>query len=142
MRKTILGACLAVLAACAACTTAHNAAASSLAGEWDIVEIEGSAVSAADCEEPPFLGFDAKGGNVYGSTGCNQLTGSLRADGRRGTVDFSALGCTRMLCADMRTEDRLLGAMGRVRTYALTGDSLSLADGSGRIVVRLRHRAR
>lgn len=87
----------ALLASCA--TSNKIKSISALAGEWNITEVEGKAISASDSENPPFIGFDTNENRIYGSTGCNRMTGALNANVETGKIDFGAVASTRMMCA-------------------------------------------
>lgn len=138
MKHLIATLCMA--ATVAACTSSKGTSGTAtLAGEWEITQIEGQRVDAAESEETPFLGFDAKAHNLYGSAGCNSLTGTYRANASRGTLDLSQVGCTRMLCANMQTEQRVLGALEKIHAYTVLPDgTLSLNDRSGKAVMLLQ----
>ena len=107
-----------------------------LNGEWNIENVKGEKVTA---EETPFLGFDVKEQRVYGSTGCNQLTGSLPVDSlAQGVIDFGAMGSTRKMCQDMKAEQAILGALATVEGFSFDKEGkLVLTDGEGKNVMRL-----
>ena len=79
MKKVFVSLCMAAtVAGLSSCASTKNAATlSSLSGEWNIIEINGSAVVPAPNQEFPFIGFDTKTGQVYGNSGCNRLMGSM-----------------------------------------------------------------
>lgn len=135
---------MAVALSLASCSTSQKVASlASLSGEWDIVELNGKAVTAAEGQDTPFIGFDTVQERVYGSTGCNRLTGKLVADAGKQTIDFGALGCTRMMCKDMETEQQVLTTLGEVHAFKLLKDGqLALCDGGKQTVMLLRHRAK
>ncbi len=68
MKKVFVSLCMAAtVAGLSSCASTKNAATlSSLSGEWNIIEINGSAVVPAPNQEFPFIGFDTKTGQVYG----------------------------------------------------------------------------
>lgn len=136
MTKTLLYS-LAVAALCA-CATGNQTAQPSIDGEWAVVSIDGKATSKDAGFEPAYLGFNGK--QLYGSTSCNQLTGSIAIDPSKGSVDFSQTGCTRMLCHDDQVERALLDALPRVKAYSIKGDTLTLSTSSGKAVVELAKR--
>ena len=140
MKKALATMCVA--AALASCGTSRNAVSvESLDGEWNIVRIDGQDVKAPDGQDAPFIGFDTKENRVYGSTSCNRLTGALNADAKKGTIDFGALGSTRMMCRDMDTEQKVLGALGRVKTFKVqNGGSLLLNTEDGKTVMELKQK--
>lgn len=140
MKKNFALAALAaaVMMSCGSTKSVGDAAA--LNGEWNIMEVNGSKVDKADVEEAPFLGFDAKSNNVYGCTGCNRLTGTLKVKGNGG-IDFGQMGCTQMLCANMEVERLVLDALGKTAKYSLDGTGkLTLTDNSGKTVILLEKR--
>lgn len=124
------------------CTSSKNAVKlSSLAGEWNMIEINGAVVVPAPGETFPFIAFNADNGTVYGNAGCNSLTGSFDANAKPGTIDLGALGSTRRLCPDMTTERNVLSALAQVKKYkSLDGGNMALCNGSGRPVIVLQHR--
>lgn len=108
-----------------------------LSGEWTVVSIEEGDVPAS---AGAFLGFDTVEKVVYGSTGCNQLTGAMPVDVNGSDLLFGALGCTRRMCADMSVEDAMLPALGKVVDFKIEGDALSLLDAEGNTVIALQKR--
>lgn len=138
MKKILLLlATVAVMYSCG--TTQKEVSIKSIAGEWNIVTVDGKVLAPA--EEIPFIGFNIADTLVYGSTGCNQLTGTLNADAETGTIDFSALGSTRRMCADMQTEETVLGALARVKSFNIATDGkLQLLDADKKTVVELELR--
>lgn len=116
---------------------------SAIGGEWDVVEINGTSVEPVEDQTSAFIGFDVQKNLVYGSAGCNRLTGGLNADAKAGTIDFGAMACTRMMCKDMKTEDMLLEALGKVTNYKVNGDgSMTLGNDSSKSLVVLKKRAK
>ena len=125
------------------CSTSQKAlTVDVLAGEWDVVKVDGRVVgSTEEGIDPPFIGFDTKDGRVYGSTGCNRLTGILNADAAKQTIDFGPIGSTRMMCADMETEQRVLDAIGRTSKFEVDGKgTLTLTDENGKAVMELKRK--
>lgn len=108
-----------------------------LGGEWNVVSVGDMIVpDSADA----FLGFDIAEQLVYGSTGCNQLTGSLPAELNPEVSMFAAMGSTRRMCADMSVEDALLPALGQAVDFRVDGNTLYLLDAASNIVVTLQKR--
>lgn len=138
MKKTIisLSAALMLIASCG--TTKTSEPQPALEGEWNILQVGDTQIDASNCEQPPFLGFNAKDKQLYGSTGCNLLTGSLNADAAKGTIDFSGAGSTRMLCADMQTERLVLDALSHSTGYRIEGTRMTLTDKSGKATAILQ----
>ena len=108
-----------------------------LNGEWDVLSVGELAIP--DSVEA-FLGFNITKQLVYGSTGCNQLTGALPVEVNPEVPMFAAMGSTRRMCADMTVEDALLPALGQVVNFKVEGNQLQLIDGVGKVVVVLQKR--
>jgi heat shock protein HslJ len=75
-------------------------------------------------------------GSIAGSAGCNQYSGTY-TEGEAGTLSFSTLATTRMMCAEdvMAQETAFLTAMEQVAGYAIEGTQLSLSDVSGAMLL-------
>lgn len=113
--------------------------ADTLAGEWNVTELEGTAVSPT--EDTPYLGFDVQEGRLYGFTGCNRLTGSLDIKTfLAGNPDLDKIGVTRMLCPNAKYENAFLSAMSKVRQQRYTKGHIEMLDESGHVVMRLEKR--
>lgn len=67
-------AAAAMALALASCGAGKQATIADLGGEWVITSADGNALKA---ETTPFIGINAADGSVYGSTGCNNLVGTL-----------------------------------------------------------------
>lgn len=141
MKKVFVSLCMAVtLVGLSSCASSKNAATlSSIGGEWNIIEINGSAVVPAPGQEFPFIGFDTKTGKVYGNSGCNRLMGSFDVNAKPGKIDLGALGSTRMMCPDMTLERNVLSALGQVKKYKKLGtDNIALCGSSNRPIIVLQ----
>ena len=141
MKKVFVSLCMAAtVAGLSSCASTKNAATlSSLSGEWNIIEINGSAVVPAPNQEFPFIGFDTKTGQVYGNSGCNRLMGSFDVNAKPGQIDLGALGSTRMMCPDMTVEKNVLAALGQVKKYKQLGkENMALCASSNRPVIVLQ----
>lgn len=94
MKKVFVSLCMAAtLMGLSSCASTKNAATlSSLSGEWNIIEINGSAVVPAPNQEFPFIGFDTKTGKVYGNSGCNRLMGSFDVNAKPGQIGPGSAG--------------------------------------------------
>lgn len=145
MKKFLVYLCMAgVLMGISSCSSSKNAATlSSINGEWDVVEINGEVVVPAPEQEFPFIAFNTAEGTIYGTTGCNRLTGSFDVKAAPGTIDLSGMGSTRMMCPDMTIEDNLLAAMAVVKKYKVLDDeNIALCGDSGKPVIVLQKRAK
>ena len=64
---------VAVVAAMSSCASTKNLAqVSDLGGEWNIIEINGTAVVPAPGQSFPYVAFETNTGRVYGNSGCNR----------------------------------------------------------------------
>lgn len=141
MKKVFVSFCMAAaLTGLSSCASTKNVVTvSSLSGEWNIIEINGSAVVPASNQEFPFIGFDTKSGKVYGNSGCNRLMGSFDVNAKPGQLDLGALGSTRMMCPDMTVEQNVLAALGQVKKYRqLDKENIALYGSSKRPLVVLQ----
>jgi len=86
----LYGECSIDMSSCG--STKEAASLSSLNGEWNIIEVNGSAIVPAENQELPFIGFDTATGKVYGNSGCNRMMGSIDLNSKPGTIDMSRLG--------------------------------------------------
>lgn len=135
MKKLITAAfAAAVLASCATGVKTGNGG--NINGEWKVVSIDNKKINTDSGLDAPFLGF--RGSDLYGSTSCNRLTGAVRIDEKKGTIDFSSTGSTRMMCHDMQTETQMLNALGRATTFKVNGNTLNLCNKDGKTVMELQ----
>lgn len=112
---------------------------SSMNGDWNIIEINGTAVVPAEGTPLPFIGFDTTTGKVYGNSGCNRLMGSFDVKAPAGSIDLGALGSTRMMCPDMTIEQNVLSALAQVKGYKKLGkDNMALCNAANRPVILLQ----
>ncbi len=112
-------------------------------GEWDIVSVGGSTLDTRKADEKPYIGFDKATHNLYGSAGCNSITGTFKADTRRHTLNLGSMGTTMMLCADMETERQVLEGLGKVKAFAYDSEgNLMLLDGKGAAAMQLHPRGK
>lgn len=144
MKKVLVSVCIASAAfAMFSCrSTKEVVGLSAMNGEWNIIEVNGSAVVPAENQELPFIGFDTTTGKVYGNSGCNRLIGSFDVNAKPGTIDLGAMGSTRMACPDMTIEQNVLGALAQVKSYKKLGKSdMALCNASNRPVIVLEKKA-
>ena len=138
MKKMIFtAATVALMTACS--TTDKVTTLDSMSGEWTIEKIDGTKLDNKG-ETAPFIGFNTKNNQVFGSTSCNRLTGEMSADPKTGTIDLSRMGMTRMMCADMSTETKVLDALSRVKKFKVNKTTMLLTDDKGKTVVKMKKR--
>lgn len=120
-------------------STKKVASLSSLNGEWNIIEVSGTAIVPIENQKLPFIGFDTTTGRVYGNSSCNRMMGSIDLNSTPGTIDLSRLGSTRMACPDMTTEQNVLNALKRVKKYKKMGKrNMALCNDSNHPIVVLQ----
>jgi heat shock protein HslJ len=132
--RVLAGLTILVLAACDSTgSTGGNtpepaSAAAELAGtSWTIVSVAGNPVVDGSGAG---LTFDA-GGNVSGSTGCNNVSGSFAVDGA--ALTFGPLATTRMACEEnlMAQETAVLQALAGVSGWEIDSEGrLHLTGGT------------
>jgi heat shock protein HslJ len=101
---------------------------------WRLTEIDG---------EPAFLGAGQRelhmvltfaGNHVRGFSGCNRFTGDYERNGS--VLRFRPLAATRMACLEgMEQEQRFLESLGEVVRFTISGESLVLYSGDGRLIL-------
>ena len=131
MKKVFLSAVMgaAIMCSCSTTNTSVN-----LAGEWNIVTVEGEEVAS---EETPFIGFDIKDGRMYGNAGCNSIMANVTVDSVKNTIALSNVGATRMMCPDMKLEGKVLSALEKVAGYQVSEVGVELTDAEGKVVFGL-----
>lgn len=124
MKKILVSFCLAaVVAGLSSCGSTKNVSVlADIDGEWNIIEINGTAVVPAPGQAYPFIGFDKATGHVHGYAGCNRLIGSFDVNAEPGVIDLSKLATTRMMCPDMTVEQNVMNALSQVQKYVKLGD--------------------
>lgn len=132
--KRILNLCIALVAMFTMVSCAGNARFEKLNGEWSVVSVGELLVPET---VDAFMGFDVAEQLVYGSTGCNHLTGALPTEVAPSTPLFLAMGSTRMLCADMTVEDAMLPALASVVDFKFAGNNLYFLNADGSAVMTL-----
>lgn len=137
MNKNIFYAAMAATLLASCSTAEKTTSLAALNGEWNIEKIEGKSINKSLNESEAFLGFDTAKKSVYGSTGCNRLTGSFDIDANN-VLDLSKMGSTRMMCKDMTTETMVLEALQKVKTFKVDKKgNLLLTNEKGNAVIEL-----
>ena len=110
-------------------------------GEWLIKEVGNKPIGAS--EEKPFIGFNKEEGRIYGTTGCNSIMGAWETDEKNpSAIDLSKLASTMMMCPDIETEQAILEAFAKVKSYKMAdgGKTLLFLDAAGKAIVRMEKR--
>ena len=135
--KKVINLLVALVAVVVVASCTEKKSLDVLGGEWKVVTI-GELVVPDSVDA--FIGFDIAEHNVYGCTGCNQLTGAMPTEVNPEVPMFAALGSTRMMCTDMTIEDAMLPALGQVVDFKVEGDNLYFLDATGASVMALLKR--
>lgn len=104
-------------------------------GPWRVTEVNGQTVDNPDCK----LIFDIAEGTLSGNTGCNIVRGDILREAKvSGSLSFSNLATTRMMCPDIQLEQSLLIALEEVSAVRRSDHgSIALLNRSGKTLVTL-----
>ena len=128
----------ALMMAMTGCSSSKNMPKVDLAGEWNIVAVDGEKINASDM---PYIGMDVEAKRIYGNAGCNNMMGTLVLDSLKpGVIHFTQVATSRMMCPDMDIENKVIGALNKVNGYAETADGVALTDADGNTVISLEKR--
>lgn len=128
----LIPAAILFLASCASSRSAYQ-----LAGEWNVVNIDGTAITPG--QDTPFIGFNLNEGVVYGFTGCNRMTSNINPKSFiKGDVDFSQVATTRMACRDDKYERIFLDALKKVTTSEVNDNEILLKDDYNKTIMVLK----
>lgn len=124
VKKKLVFFCLAaVMVGMSSCSSSKNVAVlADIDGEWDIIEINGTAVVPTPGQTYPYIGFNKSTGRIHGNAGCNRLMGAFDVNAKSGTIDLGQMGTTRMMCPDMASEQNVLNALAQVKHYTKLGE--------------------
>jgi putative lipoprotein len=101
--------------------------------EWMLVEFDGRPVPPpVEGGRAPMIVFATEGSAVSAQGQCNRHFGTFEADDAAGTLVIRMVGSTRMGCPEevMQEEAEFLSALGRVATFTIEGESLTLEGGN------------
>ncbi len=99
--------------------------------EWSVTSLLGKSLNAADITKGlPSLNF-SDNGKLFGSSGCNNFTGSYKLEGTKLSLDPGAM--TKMMCPD-NTEQDFLNAINQVTNIKQNGNTLDLLNGAKTIM--------
>lgn len=114
------------------------APANPLVGAWliDSYLIDESTITAPVEGSAPAVSF-IEGSQISGTTGCNSFTGSYRIVGS--TLIVGQLATTKMGCPDdlAAQEAAILAALDQATSYSVRGETATLRDRDGRMVLGL-----
>ena len=115
-------------------------ATTALAGNWVLEQLGADTLDAFALVplQQPTLELRMKQQQVRGLDGCNRFWGELVSAGA-GTLAFGELASTRMACpTKSKLPQRILEALGSVRSYRMEGNRLRLLDGAGEELLAYR----
>lgn len=121
---------LAMMLSAHTCSKVTKENAAQLAqGKWELVELNGKAVTMPEGKEMPYLNIDSLAENLNGFAGCNRIFGEMHLSGD--SIAFPGLAATRMYCIETQdVEDAFMGALNRARTYSVKDGRLTLGPGN------------
>ena len=100
--------------------------------EWQLVEIEGRALTPAERERKPRLRLDPDQHQVLGHAGCNRFFGGYRRSGETG-LSFEQIASTRIYCMEgMDLEQAVLGTLAKTAAFRIVDSRLELLDSSAK----------
>ena len=106
--------------------------------EWSLIELDGQPAPLGAGEKPATLSLTTSDGRASGFAGCNRWSGTYERSGDQ--LRFGRLISTKMACSSgMELEQRFLGALEKVRSYAITLTGLELR-GDSTVLARLGRR--
>ena len=146
MKKMLISAAAFAAVLLSSCGTTGKSV--DLSGEWNVVAVEGKEVSGN-----PYIGFDLEEGRLYGNAGCNRIMGEFTYvpnvyNPKKTNSDSIVLGhigltnvaATRMMCPDMDTEQKVLGALNGVAGFKASATGVELTDKDGKVLLSLEKR--
>ena len=105
--------------------------------EWQMVLLGDEAVMVTDEKRRPSLVFQPEPQRISGSGGCNRVTGGYEINAS--ALTLSEVAGTMMACPDgMDLEQAVYAALGKVRSWRVSGRQLDLFDGDGQFLARFR----
>jgi len=95
---------------------------------WRAIELAGKPTPAQDASREAHLQFQS-GNRVFGSDGCNRITGTYQLTGEH--VTFGQIAATQMACLDSTTEEPFRKALSNASRLTIAGERLELFDAKG-----------
>lgn len=115
------------------CSSGKSTADLRLHDIWVVESINGAAYSRAEGQElHPTLEIYLAEQRFSGNTGCNNMNGSMNADGDK--ISFSGITTTKMFCVDV-DETTFLTALGKAKKYKIEKMRLYLFDDDKEVLV-------
>lgn len=110
-----------------------------LAGKWNITEVNGAAVEVPQDAVAPFLEFNLEEKRVSGNGSCNVINGGFsQEEGKPSSLKFTQFISTMMAGPGLEQEGKVLKAIGEVASFEVNADgSVSLLNEAGDKVLKL-----
>ncbi len=77
-------------------------------------------------------------GTFKGASGCNDMLGKYKGNDNNISIDTKHIAMTRMACPYMEIETQFIAALGKVTTWKMNVDYLSLLDDKGMPIALFR----
>lgn len=111
----------------------------SLTGEWNILAVGEQIIDTNKEEFTPFIGFDSTTNQIYGNASCNNFFATIVLDSVNSKIQFSNAGSTRMMCANMATEQAILQSLTNVAKYSgKSNGEIQLLNAENQVLFVLR----
>ena len=99
--------------------------------DWIVTSLLGNTLNANDLEMGVSSLNFSEDGKLFGSTGCNNFTGSYKLVGTKLSLNPSAM--TKMFCPG-DTEQNFLKAINQVTNLKMDGSTLNLLNGTNTVM--------
>lgn len=120
----------------AGCTPTPKETATLRGIDWNLLEIDGKAISTSPDQQPTLL-LDNEGGHAAGSGGCNSYNAAFTQD--ETTLRLSPAMASKRGCAAEvnQLEMAFFQALSKVASQRINEGQLLLLDGEGKVLMRL-----
>ena len=95
---------------------------------WMLLSVEGQDIPEPQDNRMAYIRFQENENDVFGFAGCNKFNGKYKLTGT--SLQLSNLATTRMSCANIETENRLMEALRTTTSFNKSGDVLTLYAGN------------
>ncbi len=135
MKSAIIAATAVIAMAIGSCSASKGTATTiKVNGSWAITEACG--VSTAKGMSPAEITFE--GNKVHGCTSINNFFGDYKLSGNK--IQLTNVGMTRMMGHPIEVEDAVTQALNSAATVSVNGDSATISDASGKVVMHLKRK--
>lgn len=102
---------------------------------WELIEMDGEAVSDIFPDKHPTIEFKIKEKQISGFAGCNQYHGQLILDDKY--LKIVGVVATKMACPVLDEEEEFLAILQEVEQYSIAENELSLWSG-GQLLLKFK----